>query len=60
MDEVAINLLSALGQVPAVALAFWFGWKIYQQDQKRIDYLISVIVSMCTDEDAQAVREALK
>lgn len=60
MDPVIAEFISALGQVPVVGIAFWFGWKIYQQDQQRIDYLISVIVSMCTDEDAQAVRQALK
>ena len=60
MDETLLALLRAFVQVPTVGLAFWFGWKIYQQDQKRIDYLISIIVAMCHDEDANAIREALK
>ena len=59
MDEVTANLVTALFQVPVVGLAFWFGWKIYLADQKRIDYLISVIVAMCSEADAQDVRDAL-
>jgi predicted negative regulator of RcsB-dependent stress response len=60
MDEVTASLLQTLVQIPVVGLAFWFGWRIYLNDQKRTDYLIGVIVSMCADVTAQDVRDALK
>lgn len=59
MDEIALELLQAAVQVPVVGLGFWFGWRIYIRDQKRIDYLISVIVSLCQDVDAETVRQHL-
>lgn len=60
MDPLVQSIIQALPNFAFATLGYWLGWRIYQDSQKRIDYLISVIVGLCGDETAQEVREALK
>ena len=60
MDPLITGVIQALPNFAFAALGYWLGWRIYQDSQKRIDYLISVIVSMCSPAEAQDVLDALK
>lgn len=59
MDIVDI-LVQTLPNFAFAALGYVMGWRIYQDSQRRIDFLISVIVGLCSEATAEEVREKLR
>lgn len=53
-------VLQTIPNLAFAALGYWLGWRIYNDTQKRIDYLISVIIALCGDETAKEIRAQLQ